>query len=120
VLPLAERLRANVQFQQVFREGRSFADALLVLNVLAREDDQARCCGFSVSKKVGNAVIRNRVKRRLREAYRQALPTLPRGYWAVIVARSAAADADAHALASALERALTRAGLRSGAGENRA
>ena len=111
MLPLAERLRANVQFQQVFREGRSFAEGPLVLTVRRMDDESIRHCGFSVSKKVGNAVKRNKVKRRLREAYRALLPQLPRGYDAVIVARSHAFTSNLESLANAMARAFQRAGL---------
>lgn len=110
MLPLVERLRANVQFQQVFREGQSYPEGPLVLNVRLVADDN-RQCGFSVSKKVGNAVTRNRVKRRLREAYRELLPHLRRGFEAVIVARSSAVNADLATLKRALERASQRAGI---------
>lgn len=110
MLPLAERLRANAQFQQVFREGRSFAEGPLVLNVRAA-DPAIRHAGFSVSKKVGKAVTRNRVKRRLRAAYRALLPELPRGFEAVVVARSSAATADYQTLESALRRAFQRAAM---------
>jgi ribonuclease P protein component len=110
MLPLAERLRANAQFQQVFREGRSYAEGPLVLNV-RQVPDAGRRCGFSVSKKVGKAVTRNQVKRRLRAAYRALLPELPRGYEAVVVARSSAATADYAALAGALRRAFQRAAM---------
>ena len=114
MLPLAERLRSARQFQQVFAEGQSFADGgpgLVVLHVLARHESGERQCGFTVGKKVGNAVVRNRVKRRLREAYRAALPQLPRDFWAVVVARSRAATADHASLVRALTATLRRAGL---------
>lgn len=114
MLPLAERLRANAQFQQVFAEGRSFGDGagLLALHVLRRPDDEAtRQCGFTVSKKVGNAVTRNHVKRRLRESYRARLAALDRGYWAVVVARAKASEASFDDLDRSLDRALAKAGL---------
>ena len=114
MLPLAERLRSARQFQQVFAEGQSFADGgsgLVVLHVLKRQATDERQCGFTVGKKVGNAVVRNRVKRRLREAYRDSLVNLPRDYWLVVVARSRAATADHAALSQALAKALVKAGL---------
>ena len=67
--------------------------------------------GFSVSKKVGNAVVRNRTKRRMRAIVAGLLPTLPHGFRAVVVARSAAADAPYEALAASLAKAYRRAGL---------
>ena len=112
MLPAAERLRANPLFKQVFHGGRSYAEPLLVLHVLRLPDSpERREFGFSVSKKVGNAVHRNRVRRRLREAIRLRLPQLPTGFRAVVVARAAADAATWADLDAALGRALTRAGL---------
>ena len=113
MLPSAERLRAKSAFQQVFAGGQSYVDGgpgLVVVHVLRREGPE-RCCGFSVSKKVGNAVVRNRVKRRLRELYRARLPGIAAGHWLVVVARSKAAGATYGALGAALDLALRRAGL---------
>ena len=112
MLPAAERLRANPLFKQVFHEGRSFAEPLVVLHLLRLPDSpEKREFGFSVSKKVGNAVVRNRVRRRLREAARALGTELPRGFRAVIVARPRAAAAGYQDLALSLRRALERAGL---------
>jgi ribonuclease P protein component len=113
MLPPADRLRAARQFQQVFAGGQSFADGgagLVVVHVL-KAPEAPRQIGFSVGKKVGNAVVRNQVKRRLREAARARLPQLPQGFSAVVVARSKAAGVDQSRLAAALDAALTRAGL---------
>ena len=112
MLPACERLRANPLFKQVFHEGRSYAEPLLVLHLLKLPDSpERREAGFSVSKKVGNAVVRNRVRRRLREAMRALLPELPRGVRLVVVARGRAAEAPYAELAAALRRACERAGL---------
>lgn len=85
----AYRLRKNKQFQYVYRRGRSAACKNLVLL-------QARgsrvLVGISVSKKVGNAVTRNLVKRRLRECVRPYLTELKPGQY-VLTARTAAAEA---------------------------
>ncbi len=107
-----ERLRANPLFKQVFKAGRSYAEALVALHVLKLPDSPlVRETGFSVSKKVGNAVVRNRTKRRMRAIVAALLPTLPHGFRAVVVARSAAADAPYDALAASLAKAYRRAGL---------
>lgn len=112
MLPAAERLRANPLFKQVFHEGRSYAEPLVVLHLLKTPDSPARReTGFSVSKKVGNAVVRNRVRRRLREAFRALGPDLPFGFRAVVVARPRGAEASYADLAAALRRACERAGL---------
>ena len=83
------RLQKNRAFQYVYRKGHSVACRDLVL--LFAKSRELRV-GFSVSKKVGKAVVRNRVKRRLRECFRPLLGDVKTGLY-VIVARSSAAEA---------------------------
>ena len=83
------RLKKNRAFQYVYRRGHSAACCDLVM-LFARGRELK--VGFSVSKKVGNAVIRNKVKRRLRECFRPYLGDVKTGLY-VIVARPSAAKA---------------------------
>ena len=83
------RLKKNRAFQYVYRRGHSAACRDLVM-LFARGRELK--VGFSVSKKVGNAVIRNKVKRRLRECFRPYLGDVKTGLY-VIVARPSAAKA---------------------------
>ena len=112
-------LKKKRDFSKVFEKGRSRADAYLVLyadgphlcmeneagqgtfdNV--RETEPSRF-GISVSKKVGNSVVRHRIKRRLKEICRLHEEEFPKGYDFVIIARVRAAEADYRRL----ERSLT-------------
>jgi ribonuclease P protein component len=89
------RLSRSADFDRVFRHGRSQAGRELVLYVFPREgDDGPPRLGLSVSRKVGSAVERNRVKRLLREAFAGQSDRLPPGTDAVVLARP-----DAKALA---------------------
>lgn len=107
------RLRRRFDFQRVRRRGRSWPTHLIVLVILSNDLGHNRY-GFAVGKRVGGAVARNRVKRRLREAIRRLHPTLIQGYDIVIIARGTLADADVTFVdvLGCVEQASERAGLR--------
>lgn len=81
------RLSRSADFDRVFRQGRSHAGRELVLYVFPRGETDSPRLGLSVSRKVGGAVQRNRVKRLLREAFAAESERLPAGTDAVVVAR---------------------------------
>lgn len=82
-----ESLKKRQAFKQVYSRGRYAADTLFVVYALANETNQNRL-GLTVSKKVGNAVVRNRVKRWLKESYRLVANELQIGHDLVIIARA--------------------------------
>ena len=85
------RLHQSYDFTRVRREGRSWSTPLVVLAVLPNDLDHNRY-GFAVSRRVGKAVQRNRIRRWLREAVRAAHPQLRQGYDIVLIARGGLAD----------------------------
>ena len=101
------RIRKNSQFRYVYRRGKTTAGKYMVMVYVKSNRLQA---GFSVSKKVGNAVIRNRVKRRMREHFRLTMDSLRKGSY-IFSARPQAAAADYHDLARDMDELLKRAGF---------
>lgn len=81
------RLRRPAQFQRVRREGQTFNQKLLRLNVASNRRNQTRC-GFIVNKHIGKAVQRNRAKRRVREAVRLTFDHIQSGVDIVFVIRT--------------------------------
>ena len=100
--PRRRRLSRSAEFERVYRQGRSKGNRFLVLYAFPRSEDDAEApasaeeegprLGLSVSRKVGGAVDRNRVKRVLREAFWQEAERLPSGSDYVVVARPDARD----------------------------
>jgi ribonuclease P protein component len=102
------RLRRQKDFDNVFRKGRSWNNELLVLRSLPNDLPHNRY-GFITSKRLGKAVVRNRTRRRIREAVR-VLP-LAQSWDVVISTKTKAATADFHELRASIIDLLTRAGL---------
>jgi len=106
-----ERLKRRAEFLRVAAKGRKAAMPGLVLQALDRKDAGAVRLGFTVTKKVGNAVIRNRTRRRLKEAARLVLAQRPvAGVDLVLIGRDGTAKRDFAALQDDLRRALARTG----------
>lgn len=98
---MSESLKKNTDYQKVYREGKSYANKYLVMYVLKNECTYNRL-GISVSKKVGNSVIRHRLTRLIRESYRLNENKFQRNFDIVIVARVAAKEKSFGEIKSAL------------------
>lgn len=102
------RLTGSKRFSQLHQEGRSASNHLLVIRVLPNGLGHSRF-GFLVSKRIGKAVVRNKVKRRLREAVR--LSQVREGWDAVFIARRGVENAKYQQLKQATDNLLRRAHL---------
>jgi ribonuclease P protein component len=87
------RLSRSRDFDAVYRQGRSVSTRFLVLYWFAREEGEGARLGLAVPKAVGTAVVRNRIKRRLRELFRERSEELPQDHDYVLVVRPGLAEA---------------------------
>lgn len=104
------RLRKRRDFNYTYRKGKSLANSSLVL-VYKKNRLEVTRFGFSISKKYGNAVQRNKIKRRLKEICRLRLDKIKTGYDLIFIARIGARDASFTKLESKVENLIKRAGL---------
>lgn len=110
------RLKKRSQFLAVAAKARKAPVKGLVLQVLHRHDDEVARAGFTVTKKVGNAVVRNRARRRLREALRAVeRDTTLKGVDLVLIGRNATGRRRFSDLVQDLRQALDKAGALQGA-----
>ena len=109
------RLSRSRDFDAVYRNGRSVSTRFLVLYRFDREDEpegEVRL-GIAIPKRIGGAVVRNRIKRRLREVWRELLPEVPGAADYVLLVRAPLAEAesrDAAWLKERVEEVLGKAG----------
>jgi len=100
------RIKKNQDFQTVFQKGQSFANRQFVVYSLKKEEQGHFRIGLSVSKKLGNAVMRNQIKRYIRQAIFELKDRLLPGYDYVIIARKPAAEMDFFEIKSSLTHVL--------------
>jgi ribonuclease P protein component len=91
--PRASRLSRAAEFKLVKQAGKSWTGRHLVLGVLAQPDAPRNRVGIVTTRKVGMAVVRNRIRRRIREVFRLHQFDLMSGFWLVTIARPSAATA---------------------------
>ena len=97
----SESLKKNRDFQKVYNNGKSLANSYLVMYVMDNGLEKNRL-GISVSKKVGNSIVRHRLTRLVRESYRLSEEHFRCGIDIVVIARKSAKGKDYHDIESAL------------------
>lgn len=110
MLPAQHRLRQRAAIQRVRREGRRWRHPLFVLYVAPNGAETSRFA-LSAGRHIGKAVVRNRLKQRVREALRPHLPVVQGGYDCLLVARQPSGSASYAEIEAALGQLLQRAAL---------
>ena len=104
-------LKKDCDFRKVYKHGKSFANRYLVMYILENKSDSSRI-GISVSKKVGNAITRNKIRRRIKESYRLNIDAnVKYGYDIVFIARVAIKEADYKDIEKSMNHLIKKAQL---------
>jgi len=96
------RIKKNEDFQTVFKRGKSIANRQFVIYMLQKPEQKEFRIGLSVSKKIGNAVTRNRIKRLIRQVFLEDKDKIAGGREYIIIARKPVADMGYHEVKSSL------------------
>ena len=100
-MKFSESIKKNRDFQYVYKNGKSYANKCLVMYIIPNEQNKNRV-GISVSKKVGNSVVRHHLTRLIRESYRLSEEHFQCGYDIVVIARTSAKEKSYHEIENAL------------------
>ncbi len=105
-------LKKDSDFRKVYKHGKSFANKHLVMYILDNKSDSTRV-GISVSKKVGKAITRNKIRRRIKEAYRLNIDEkVKNGYDLVFIARVAVKDVDYKNIEKSMNHLMKKANIK--------
>jgi ribonuclease P protein component len=104
------KIRKNREFRNVYKKGKSISNRYLVLYVKKNGKNLSRL-GISVSKKVGKAVTRNKVKRRIRESYKLYSSEVSKGYDVIFIARVSSNNKDFKVINDSVVSLLKKAGI---------
>lgn len=96
-----DRLRSNMEFKKVYNNGRNYWNRNLVLYVRKNNTDNTRV-GYSITKKIGNSVTRNKIRRRMKEIYRLNYINLKKGYDLIFIPKKNIVDISYNELESAM------------------
>lgn len=111
------RLKKNFEFSIIYKRGKSFANDLLVMYILKNKKNKDKNLnsynklGVSVSKKVGNSVVRSRCKRLISESFRLDYDHMVKGYDFIFIARNPIKDKSYFDVEKAMKNLIKRAGL---------
>lgn len=100
------RIKKNKDFQLIFKNGHSFANRQFIVYLYENKDIHHFRLGLSVSKKIGNAVTRNQVKRYIRQAFLELADYINPSYDYIVIARKPASDMNFHQVKSSLVHVL--------------
>ncbi|PSL45940.1 ribonuclease P protein component [Salsuginibacillus halophilus] len=103
------RIKKSEEFSRIFQTGTSYANRQFVVYVLERPELEAFRVGITVGRKLGNAVVRNRTKRRVRELVREHQTQLDAGKDYIIIARKPVLDMSHEALSKSFVHVMKRA-----------
>ncbi|MGF7060732.1 ribonuclease P protein component [Brassicibacter mesophilus] len=105
-----QRLKSNREFRNVYDTGKSFANKYLVIFFVKNNLDKNRI-GIATTKKIGNSVVRNKIRRRIKESYRLNTNKVKQGYDIVFLSRVNAKNANYKEIESALLHLVKISGL---------
>ncbi len=111
------RLRKNEDFKKVYKYGKNYYNRNLIMYVMKNELENTRI-GFTVSKKVGNSVVRNRVKRRIKEIVRRNLRNIKEGYDIILIPKKNVSEINHKELENAIFHIFKLANVLKNQGEN--
>lgn len=104
-------LKTNEEFKKVYKEGKNYWNRNLILYIKGNDLEYNRI-GYSITKKVGNSVVRNRVRRRLKEIYRLNADGFKSGYDMIIIPKNNTRDISYRELESAMLHILKLAKIK--------